>query len=477
MGWSTHGTPNIDRQAKRLRRRAPGAFEALLAGLSPRVVEDLCYRLADPDPTVRTAMCAALSFVGDARAVGPLTVALRDNDQNVMKAAAAALGWLGDSSAVPILREILASHPKVAVRKAAVSTLGQIACAESIDALEPALMDESQDVRDRATSALAQLVRMPSLERFSSALPESRLPTRSFTLPDGEPAFSLEDVCRHVEKRTTEGETFDDEEDWGLVWAAEYFGGDGSIAILKTLFEKGGCGTDHFAAEALGRAGVPDAIAPLVEALRASDHGRWQTAARGLRGGQCDEALELLVPRLKAPEYISRHYAAGCLIELDDARAVPALIEALQGEDMQGVAAEALGKLGSHLAYAPLLEAYKTAQDLDKPAIALALGRLGDATYVPVLIRELQSSDSEFIRKTIAEVLGDLRDVRAIEALLAALSDPDWQVRGESATALGKLKNIRAWKPLVHCYCTDPKPWTRLMAERALHELPPLQIR
>jgi HEAT repeat protein len=53
------------------------------------------------------------------------------------------------------------------------------------------------------------------------------------------------------------------------------------------------------------------------------------------------------------------------------------------------------------------------------------------------------------IRTSSAEALGAIRDGRAAEALIGALSDPDWNVRMAAAASLGAIGGPRAVEPLI----------------------------
>jgi len=53
------------------------------------------------------------------------------------------------------------------------------------------------------------------------------------------------------------------------------------------------------------------------------------------------------------------------------------------------------------------------------------------------------------VRYIAAEALGELKDPRAFEPLIAALEDESWLVRYSAARALGELRDPRAIKPLI----------------------------
>jgi HEAT repeat protein len=61
------------------------------------------------------------------------------------------------------------------------------------------------------------------------------------------------------------------------------------------------------------------------------------------------------------------------------------------------------------------------------------------------------------LRQQAAEALGQSGNSRAVEPLIAALSDPEISVRGSAATALGAIKDPRALEPLQIAFKTDVK--------------------
>lgn len=68
-------------------------------------------------------------------------------------------------------------------------------------------------------------------------------------------------------------------------------------------------------------------------------------------------------------------------------------------------------------------------------------------------------------REMLAVALGNMKDPRAIDALVELLNDDE--VAGHALIALGKLKAVKA-KPAIERFLDHPKPWVRKEAERAL---------
>jgi hypothetical protein len=97
------------------------------------------------------------------------------------------------------------------------------------------------------------------------------------------------------------------------------------------------------------------------------------------------------------------------------------------------------------------------------------LGELRDNRAVEPLLALLSDSDTE-VRGAIPEALARLKDDRAIDPLLAALSDPEGKVRESTARALGELRGNRAVEPLLVAL-SDPEGKVRESAAQALGRL------
>lgn len=86
------------------------------------------------------------------------------------------------------------------------------------------------------------------------------------------------------------------------------------------------------------------------------------------------------------------------------------------------------------------------------------------------LIKVLATGKHPESREEAAEALGDLRDPKAVEPLIAALKDRDAEVREGAAEALGKIGDRRAVEALTEAL-NDPRHDVRKKAERSLEYL------
>jgi len=84
----------------------------------------------------------------------------------------------------------------------------------------------------------------------------------------------------------------------------------------------------------------------------------------------------------------------------------------------------------------------------DRARAAATLGNLGDPRAVEPLIAALSDRNWR-VRCAAAEALGKLGDERAVEPLIAALHHADTNTQTAAAEALGKLGDARSIEPLV----------------------------
>lgn len=133
--------------------------------------------------------------------------------------------------------------------------------------------------------------------------------------------------------------------------------------------------------------------------------------------------------------------------------AVLPLHSALHDADprVRQAAARALGELGDVTSTRALLDALEreTVGEV-RCAVVYALGLLGDERALEPLLLVLRGTGEQAqTRAMAAEALADLRLARAIDPLIAALSDPEPQVRFFTVFALGEIGDERALPELL----------------------------
>jgi HEAT repeat protein len=121
-----------------------------------RAVEPLIAALSDEDLGVRQCATDALGKIGDPRAVEPLiNSALLDESLSVRERAARALGKIGEPTVESSI--VALSDTDWDVRLDAAEVLGKIGDPRAIPALEKAINDSHENVRDKAKEALAKI--------------------------------------------------------------------------------------------------------------------------------------------------------------------------------------------------------------------------------------------------------------------------------------------------------------------------------
>jgi HEAT repeat protein len=153
-----------------------------------------------------------------------------------------------------------------------------------------------------------------------------------------------------------------------------------------------------------------------------------------------EECFQHLAAGLRDPSVHVRLLAVCGLAASGDQRCVGLLVGALADEavEVRTRAAFALGRVGDATAAPPLIEAARGEDpELHRAAIT-ALGELGDIA-VDELTRELAGAGPGD-RVRIVMALGETRALRALDALTAALEDPDATVRARARESIEKIR-------------------------------------
>jgi deoxyhypusine monooxygenase len=110
------------------------------------------------DIVVRTRAVCILADIAGENAIKPIGMVLRDDDNALVRHEAAfSLGQLGYTSGIAALADAVRLDPSFFVRHEAAVALGVIGSEEARKTLDAALKDESEEVRESAVVALANL--------------------------------------------------------------------------------------------------------------------------------------------------------------------------------------------------------------------------------------------------------------------------------------------------------------------------------
>jgi HEAT repeat protein len=181
---------------------------------------------------------------------------------------------------------------------------------------------------------------------------------------------------------------------------------------------------------------------------------------------ESDKAFHQLVVMLDEPNPWIRQRVVSALGALDGRRAIEVLINRLDDheEEMLDTTLGVLVRFKDPKAIAPLIH------QLDRMDFKLALNLLafGDAVLNPLMDALKDSSAS--IRAQAAYLLGNSKDIRALDALIACLDDENFIVRQNVIASLMWIGSKRAI-PALTSHTQDADARIREAIARALSKL------
>ena len=295
----------------------------------------------------------------------------------------------------------------VAVRLAAIESLGQLQDPRAITALSKALKEDT-DARVRAAAAhsLGEIDDTRAVPALLDALRTEKAPN------------VREQIVNAL------GEIDDPSAVQGIAAVVK----DPSVLVRRA------------AASALGELDDPAAAPALASMIRDEDVEVRRNVASALSDVENANTMDALTTLAKDPDYEVRQSAINGLGNLEDMRTLPTLVAALKDEhhDVRQQAADAIHNIdGLRTAPPALIEALRDPHKDVRQNAAHALGNIGDVAAVPALKRAVADGDVD-VRRHVVEALKEIGGVEAMEALVALLKDPDPEIRKTAAEALGK---------------------------------------
>ena len=265
----------------------------------------------------RRQAAASLCALGDAAAVPTLMDALTDPSRAVQEQAAVALGSLGDPRAVPALIDALGAPNIMAeerrgLREDLVRALGVLGDRRAVPALIRALKDYDKHVRDAALSSLAELGGPQAEDALIDLLDSNIFQAR----PDISAWVAIRNLGR-----------------MGAVRA---------MPVLRLVLEEGQLELAPEAARALRQLGDTITTGDVLAWLSSTNSDRRLRAVLTLPALVDRDALPHLLSALCDSDAAVRAEAARQLGYLDDGSAIPALTDALQGEEEVEAVREAI---------------------------------------------------------------------------------------------------------------------------------------
>src|SRR5262245_21499465 len=154
--------------------------------------------------------------------------------------------------------------------------------------------------------------------------------------------------------------------------------------------------------------------------------------------------LESLLGDLASPNYRVRWKGVQGLGEARDARALEPLLGALKDRPptIRTAALSALGRLRDRRAIEPVIAMLDDPDSKVRTSAAAALKKFGKAAHAPML--EAHRGGNAQARFVLLGALGRIKTPAISELLIAALDDPQVEIRVEAARVLGVRKDQRA---------------------------------
>jgi len=193
--------------------------------------------------------------------------------------------------------------------------------------------------------------------------------------------------------------------------------------------------------KALGQIGGTSAIDPLITVLADIDVELRIIAVEALGRSADARAVKPLFALLVDLHNEVRKVAAVALANLQH----PEWINWIKGDDDDMIR---LGSSGHPNACDLLIAVLAVEFHPLRQGAAEMLGKLRDVRAVEPLTRALTAKSAD-VRSRAAEALGQLGDARAVEPLIRVLEDYEDQVRRNAAVALGQIGDFRAVEPLI----------------------------
>jgi len=116
-----------------------------------------------------------------------------------------------------------------------------------------------------------------------------------------------------------------------------------------------------------------------------------------------------------------------------------------------------------------ITESYQSHNAKLRVSSIYAMGKSGNPSWLPILLKELGSADTE-MRYEAAGACGELGEEEAAPRLIELANDPDIELQLAVIRALGKIGGTEAKNCLEQCL-DDPTEAIQQTAEQALHKL------
>ena len=468
-----------------------------LASLGEAALPELLANLSHPNPRARVSVIRCLDWIGKAEGIRACLPLLDDENEEVRFQAVSTLAGALETAEVEEALLGKLADPDPEFRGAVIQVLGESRSPELGEKLiravtggEPARKLAAIRLLGRRKDSRALPILTSSLESGSDEIRAEAYRAISAIAP-AELANKLllgglRDESPAVKKAAAES----------LAAIADHSSAESLLPYLKDLDPE----IRLTVIEALGRIGKVSCIRPLIEVFEEGNKRIRMAVIRALGNIRDRVSLQFLSDCLKEGDAELRHAAVESLGKVSDGRSVPDLIVALDDADWstRSAAVQALSRIGDRRAAGRLLEKLKDPEDIIKRETIAALAELGAQEAVndilPLIhnenlqlevlnaVKKLGVSDLvfyfDFLKRSntrlkgyLVEVLGRLRDPRAVDHLVNILEEEFFTVRARAARALGEIGEHRAIPFLLKAQKDDPSAEVQKEAAWALQRL------
>ena len=364
---------------------------------------------SDAPPQNKAIACKKLAVYGNKDAVPALAALLAD--EKLAAWARIALEAIPDREADEALREAMGKlEGKLLV--GAINSIGTRRDADAVDALVERLKDADGEVAAAAAVALGRIGGGAAVTALQQSLAAATAAVHSAV---------AEGCILCAESLLAEGNSAEAAKLYDAVRKAD-------VPKQRTLEATRG------AILARGSGGVP----LLAEQLQSADKDAFNIGLRTARELAGREVTGALMAELGRATPQRQALLILALADRDDAAALPAMIEAAKSGALQTriAAIRVLGRLGDASCVPVLLDAALEAEaDLSQAALAMLVELPGKDVDADVAAR-LSKAEGK-ARQVLIELAGRRHIAAAVPALLTAAEDPDAEIRSAALTALG----------------------------------------
>jgi len=437
----------MDRGARTAPERR-GPFEGALAsfGLEP---QSLLTAVMEVEKPWRAAAAHLAWRAGGRGVIAGLRRLLDDHSGRVRAAALVVLRDADHPEARGIALELLTSDPSPAVRKVAVSVAASAPGDVRAAALTRAVDDPDPEVRLAAVRDLPGGLPDEAVRRLLPALddPDERIwqqAVRQLAAPER----SLDLVWEALERSSgTRREA--------LVAALAETGRDRLERLAWRGLRSPASNVRALAVELATRAGTRSAIQGVVDALDDPVAAVRAAAAHGLGGLPGGVAVSALERALTDPDPVVRVEVVGALWGTDDRSALGPLVAAAVDADagVREAAVAALGRM--RIGGATVDQLIDRVVELSPEVAGRGGWLLQRLVGLEPLLQRLGALESRSRLRAVQAFVA-IGGPKASEALIAALADPDQEVRIAALRGLGRLGDRRAVEAVRRSASSDP---------------------